>query len=73
MASASSICKTRVRCIQLAIENPPHKGERVRIFNQPPINKLTKKGLCREVYQMRFVEGANLKLPPSGTTCTRLV
>ncbi len=23
-----------VRCIQLAIENPPHDGERVRVFNQ---------------------------------------
>jgi len=23
-----------VRCIQLAVENPPQKGERVRIFNQ---------------------------------------
>src|SRR5262249_30779090 len=26
--------KDTVRCVQLAIENPPQKGERVRIFNQ---------------------------------------
>ena len=26
--------KDTVRCVQLAIENPPHKGERVRILNQ---------------------------------------
>ena len=54
--------KDTVRCVQLAIENPPEKGERVRILNQMTETHRVI-DLAKMVSQMTGVEIAYLKNP----------
>jgi UDP-sulfoquinovose synthase len=54
--------KDTVRCVQLAIENPPNKGERVRILNQMTETHRVK-DLAKMVAEMTGVEIAYLENP----------
>jgi UDP-sulfoquinovose synthase len=54
--------KDTVRCVQLAIENPPEKGERVRILNQMTETHRVR-DLAKMVSEMTGVEVAHLENP----------
>ena len=54
--------KDTVRCVQLAIENPPSKGERVRILNQMTETHRVK-DLAKMVAEMTGVQITYLKNP----------
>ncbi|GAB4547217.1 MAG: NAD-dependent epimerase/dehydratase family protein [Pleurocapsa sp.] len=54
--------KDTVRCVQLAIENPPEKGERVRILNQMTETHRVR-DLAKMVAEMTGVEIAYLENP----------
>ncbi|MDJ0532560.1 MAG: NAD-dependent epimerase/dehydratase family protein [Xenococcaceae cyanobacterium MO_207.B15] len=54
--------KDTVRCVQLAIENPPPKGERVRILNQMTETHRVK-DLAKMISEMTGVEIAYLENP----------
>lgn len=54
--------KDTVRCVQLAIENPPSKGERVRILNQMTETHRVK-DLAKMVAEMTGVQIAYLENP----------
>ena len=54
--------KDTVRCVQLAIENPPSKGDRVRILNQMTETHRVR-DLAKMVAQMTGVEIAYLENP----------
>lgn len=54
--------KDTVRCVQLAIENPPEKGDRVRILNQMTETHRVKY-LAKMISEMTGVEIAYLENP----------
>jgi len=54
--------KDTVRCVQLAIENPPNKGDRVRILNQMTETHRIKQ-LAKMISEMTGVEIAYLENP----------